>query len=183
MPGRKETPVHSLFIYTKNSSFKGTRAICKYCQTEVADNGTRKEHHIKNCQKCTDDIKLTYLGSKMEKIEAKQNKTIFTETSQRTAEQNQNISINPSDAGAISIMDSEESDNEIIPGHSTTAKIAPIFQKSSSRQSSLDTESNNDAAECSNAAQKQVSVKLRKEKQARLQVDTMSPEQNVSLCS
>ena len=70
MPGRKVTTVYNLFITRKSTSFKGTRAVCKFCFTEVSENGSRKEH-IQKCQKCTDDIKSAYLKNKMVKLNPK----------------------------------------------------------------------------------------------------------------
>ncbi|KAB7497190.1 hypothetical protein Anas_08899 [Armadillidium nasatum] len=66
MAGRKQTPVYSLFSIKENQSYKGKRALCRLCFTEVANNGSRKEQHILNCKKCSDDIKMKYLGNQKE---------------------------------------------------------------------------------------------------------------------
>lgn len=64
MPGRKETPVHSLFNVIESETYKGKRAVCLFCSTEVSNNGTRKKQHILYCLKCGDDIKIRFLGKK-----------------------------------------------------------------------------------------------------------------------
>ncbi|KAB7503277.1 hypothetical protein Anas_05970 [Armadillidium nasatum] len=69
MAGRKQTPVYSSFSIKENQSYKGKRALCRLCFTEVANNGSRKEQHILNCKKCSDDIKMKYLGNQKEKVE------------------------------------------------------------------------------------------------------------------
>ena len=74
MPGRKETPVQHLFKYVDSTTFKGKRAVCKFCFTEVANNGTRKEKHILDCMNCTDDIKMKHLGNKINKIKSRKRK-------------------------------------------------------------------------------------------------------------
>ena len=47
----------------KKPGTKIERAECKYCYSDVANNGTRKENHIKQCIKCLNKIKTNYLGS------------------------------------------------------------------------------------------------------------------------
>lgn len=63
MPGRKVTPVHSLFTVTQREGMKVKRAKCKFCFEEVSDNGTRKLAHIQQCLKCPDDVKFKYLSA------------------------------------------------------------------------------------------------------------------------
>ena len=55
--GRKKTPVNDLFTVIEREDMKAKRAVCKYCITEVANNGSRKMEHVMKCIKIPDDVK------------------------------------------------------------------------------------------------------------------------------
>lgn len=62
MGGRKKTKVFPLFAeITKPNSKSTLKMRCKFCNHEVAKNGTRMEAHIRVCNKITDDIKYKYI--------------------------------------------------------------------------------------------------------------------------
>ena len=62
MTERKQTPVHSLFSIKENHSYKGKRALCRLCFTEVANNGSRKEQSYTELQKMQWWLKDEILG-------------------------------------------------------------------------------------------------------------------------
>ena len=60
---RTQTPTHISFRIIKKPGTKIERVECKYCYSDVANNGTKKENHLKQCIKCPNEIKTKYLGS------------------------------------------------------------------------------------------------------------------------
>ena len=60
---RAQTSTHILFRIIKKTGTKIERVECIYCYSDVANNGTRKKNHIKQCIKCPNEIKTKYLGS------------------------------------------------------------------------------------------------------------------------
>jgi len=203
MPGRKVSPVSKLFSYQKSNSFKGNRAICKFCFTEVADNGTRKEKHISECTKCTDEIKKKYLGNKLQKISANTSRTKKIKTSQSqlsiaNAGRTTDISgpststTAPALQSDTRLVDSDKSDAEddddiqMLSSRSIPS-IAPIFapnesqNKECGQQSSHSKLSNVSAAKPKQQLLPTAITRRPRSQQSKLEVDTMSQEQNVSV--
>lgn len=60
MPGRKKTPVASLFKDITGSG-KVAKVKCLFCAMIVAKNGTRMMNHIRDCTKCDEMVKFKYL--------------------------------------------------------------------------------------------------------------------------
>jgi hypothetical protein len=60
MPGRKKTPVASLFK-DATSGGKVSKVKCLFCAMVIAKNGTRMMNHIRHCKRCDDVVKVKYL--------------------------------------------------------------------------------------------------------------------------
>ena len=185
MPGRKVTPVYNLFITRKSTSFKGTRAVCKFCFTEVSDNGSRKEEHIQKCQKCTDDIKSAYLKNKMVKLnpKTKRKKKLAATQQKSTGNSNESNCEVRNVTGIITLSDSEQSEkNEVCLEPTSTSGVAPIFQVrcSSSYAKKKISDCSQSTLLSNQPAEKLQPLKKQSHKrQTPLIVDQMSPEQNV----
>lgn len=62
MPGRKKTPVATLF-HPVGKTGKMLKVRCNFCSLEMSMNGTRMAKHIAACKKCDEQIKAKYLGT------------------------------------------------------------------------------------------------------------------------
>lgn len=60
MPGRKKTPVASLFK-DATSAGKVAKVKCLFCAMVIVKNGTRMMNHIRDCKKCDEVVKVKYL--------------------------------------------------------------------------------------------------------------------------
>lgn len=111
MPGRKQTPVHTLFTIVGSDNYKGKRAVCKFCFNEVSNNGTRKEKHILECMQCTDDIKLQFLGKRAHKTNKRKKK--YHEKPTSVPEKRAKTQKIQSCLDVVTLSDSDQSDDAV----------------------------------------------------------------------
>lgn len=196
MPGRRGTPVSSLFTYRKSKRFKGSRAICKFCFEEVADNGTRKEKHIEKCSNCSKDIKKKYLKAKFEKNGSTETAVVLEKLSPAMSKKPLPTNVQGAGANAIlstsaccdspsmiHIIDSDDSEkNDMQNSPSLAANIAPIFKPGFKDHTDLSSKykPTTPTTELEDQPSTSATPKQRK-RQTKLKVDKMSSEENVSV--
>ena len=61
--GRRKASIGELFRDCQHQNMKTLRVKCRYCETELAKNGTRMAKHIRQCDKTAECVKLKYLGA------------------------------------------------------------------------------------------------------------------------